>query len=598
MNICKAIIAACAALSFSAISVAAADAEASAAEKQPVYLLTGASFAVPENGWFEIACKEMGVTPLNKSVSGESIINTARKMEKGTFYTTAELDDVELFVINHVHNKDVANTQWLKDSWEDYTNIATTSDYSVAYDYVIKRYIADCKALETNPESRWYGVAGGKPALIMLTTHWHDARTTYNAAIRKLAERWGFPLVKFDENIDFSRLDVASGEAQPSLAVAHDTETIGGVKYGWHPLRGNNCFIQRRMAQIFEQTVAEYNGRSVAFDYEITPASPLVLPGETARALVSFRGGHYPCDFSQAAANALNYTAVNVSGTGVKSSPYFVEQPDASADVLFSVGGVTDAKGTEAASGSSLSTVCLATKSIPATYENFVHQAQQSEQHNTAELLELKNGDGWTRRIYLSFPLADVPENATRIGVRMHFESFVAASLGSEKRYFNAIDTLELSGNTEKYTDKLTWDNHHSHKFEPVAKAILTQDMAGSWIGWDVTDFVKAKAAEGKEQVTFRVTTPLEWRTLTRFSSSRNTANPGYGPVMLLTTAIPAGIETVETDSDPATDPADTSASTSASAEYYTLQGTRIFGTPHGLVIRRIGSRVEKLLIK
>ena len=308
--------------------------------------------------------------------------------------------------------------------------------------------------------------------------------------------------------------------------------------------------------------------------------------------------GHYPCDFSQAAANALNYTAVNVSGTGVKSSPYFVEQPDASADVLFSVGGVTDAKGTEAASGSSLSTVCLATKSIPATYENFVHQAQQSEQHNTAELLELKNGDGWTRRIYLSFPLADVPENATRIGVRMHFESFVAASLGSEKRYFNAIDTLELSGNTEKYTDKLTWDNHHSHKFEPVAKAILTQDMAGSWIGWDVTDFVKAKAAEGKEQVTFRVTTPLEWRTLTRFSSSRNTANPGYGPVMLLTTAIPAGIETVETDSDPATDPADTSASTSASAEYYTLQGTRIFGTPHGLVIRRIGSRVEKLLIK
>ena len=45
-------------------------------------------------------------------------------------------------------------------------------------------------------------------------------------------------------------------------------------------------------------------------------------------------------------------------------------------------------------------------------------------------------------------------------------------------------------------------------------------------------------------------------------------------------------------------DPADTSASTSASAEYYTLQGTRIFGTPHGLVIRRIGSRVEKLLIK
>lgn len=486
------------------------------------FLLTGASFAIPENGWFEIGCEDLGADAINKSVSGEAIYHTARRMNLGTFYTTEELDKVDVFVIGHVHNQNVANEQWLKENWEDYTSIATTTDYSVAYDYVIKRYIADCRALKDNPESKYFGSEEGKPVRIMFCTHWHDSRTTYNPAIRKLSEKWGFPLVKFDENIGFSRQDVAAGETQPSVAYAHDTETINGVKYGWHPLRGSNSYIQRRMAQIFEEEAAAYLGIDAPFDYTLTPSSPLVVKGETARMLVSFRGGCYPFMFND--------------GTGdvIKASPYFLDVENVQENVMFDVPGFTDANGAVAATGAASGSILVADKVIPCSYDSFVHQAEQSKGHADAQTLDLKNGDGWSRKIYMTFPIGELPDNVARIGVRLFFESVVPGKLNNENRPLDGIEILELGGNTSTYTVNLTWDNHHNHLFEPVASVPLTQNMLGSYVGWDVTDFVKAKAAEGAKQVTFRVTTPYQWRALSRFSSSESTEHPGNGPQMLV----------------------------------------------------------------
>lgn len=487
--------------------------------KRLTFLLTGASFAIPENGWFEMACEDMDAEAVNKAVSGEAIYHTARRMHAGTFYTTEELDRTDVLVLGHVHNQNVANEQWLKENWEDYTSIATTTDYAVTYDYVIKRYIADCRALKDNPDSRYYGTPDGKPARIMFCTHWHDSRTTYNPAVRKLAERWGFPLVKFDENIGFSRLDAAAGETQPSIAYAHDSETIGGVKYGWHPLRGSNSYIQRRMAQIFVAAAADYLGLDIPFDYTLAPCSPLVCTGETARMMLTFRGGHYP---------------FAMENEEVTASPYFMEMPDVQTDTEFAVAGITDKDGTAAASGSTSASILVADKTIPCSYDSFVHQAEQSKGHADAQTLDLKNGDGWSRRIYITFPIEDVPADAERIGVRLYFESVVPGKLGSENRPLDGIELLELGGNTSTYSANLTWDNHHSHVFEPVATTILTQNMLDSYVGWDVTDFVKAKAAEGATKVTFRVTTPYQWRALSRFTSSESTANPGKGPQMLV----------------------------------------------------------------
>lgn len=219
-------------------------------------LLTGASFASPQNGWFEIGCRQLDARALNRAIGGESIADTANRMAEGTLWNAGELDEMDALVIMQVHNRDVSATGGLKEKYTDYTTPFYRSNYAAAFDYVIKRYQSECYALKDDPKSKYYGTKSGKPAVIVLCTDWHDARTTYNAAIRRLAARWGLPLVEFDRNIGFSKdtPNPATG-TQQSLLHAQDTQTIEGVAYGWHPQRGQDKYIQQRMAAIFTDTM-------------------------------------------------------------------------------------------------------------------------------------------------------------------------------------------------------------------------------------------------------------------------------------------------------------------------------------------------------
>ena len=219
-------------------------------------LLTGASFASPQNGWFEIGCRQLDARALNRAIGGESIADTANRMAEGTLWNAGELDEMDALVIMQVHNRDVSATGGLKEKYTDYTTPFDRSNYAAAFDYVIKRYQSECYALKDDPKSKYYGRKSGKPAVIVLCTDWHDARTTYNAAIRRLAARWGLPLVEFDRNIGFSKdtPNPATG-TQQSLLHAQDTQTIEGVAYGWHPQRGQDKYIQQRMAAIFTDTM-------------------------------------------------------------------------------------------------------------------------------------------------------------------------------------------------------------------------------------------------------------------------------------------------------------------------------------------------------
>ena len=216
-------------------------------------LLSGASFATPENGWFEMGCAILNATPINRAADNETIANTANKMALGTLYTKQELEKLDAFVIMHVHNRDVADESDLFENYEDYNVPFSKQDsYAAAFDYVIKRYISECYELRNDPDSKYYGTKYGKPAVIVLCTHWHDARTIYNTSVRQLAEKWGIPLVEFDKNIGFSKdTPHPVTNEQYSLLYATNTQEIDGVIYGWHPIRGKNSYIQQRMAAIF-----------------------------------------------------------------------------------------------------------------------------------------------------------------------------------------------------------------------------------------------------------------------------------------------------------------------------------------------------------
>ncbi len=207
--------------------------------------IVGASFAYPENCWFEMACERLNLKPINKAISGTDIIDTAQSMKDNTLFTREELDSFATFVVMHTHNYDICS------------EVGVHAPFATAYDYVVKGYIAMCQALEYNSDSKWYGVEGGKPVDILICTHWHDARKYFNRSVREFAQKWDcVRLCKFDEQIGFTmnKPDAKTGK-HISVFFAHPdanaTEIIDGVEYGWHPKRGRDSEIQQRMADIF-----------------------------------------------------------------------------------------------------------------------------------------------------------------------------------------------------------------------------------------------------------------------------------------------------------------------------------------------------------
>lgn len=220
---------------------------------QYTILLSGASFAEPNNKWFEMGCRALGAVPVNRAVSSESIANTANRMVDGTLYSSEELDRIDVFVIMQVHEKDVFHSDCLKEDYKDYPLPFNASDYAVCYDYVIKRYISECYNQKFNPASKYYHSPYGKPAVIILCTHWNDSRPMFNRTIRLLAEKWGLPVVEFEKYIGFSQKQKhpVTGEQFSCIFAGGDTQVAYGEVHGWHPLHGEDSFVQQRMAAIF-----------------------------------------------------------------------------------------------------------------------------------------------------------------------------------------------------------------------------------------------------------------------------------------------------------------------------------------------------------
>lgn len=225
-------------------------------ENQYTFLLTGASFASPNNGWFEVGCDLTGATPLNRAIGGEAIADAANRMENGTLYSKEELENIDALVIMQVHDRDVSDESQLKNKYTDYTIPFDRNNYAAAFDYVIKRYLTECYNLKFDETSKYYNSRMGKPAVVVLCTDWHDGRVTYNTAVRKLGEKWGFPVVEFDRYIGFSKNAVhpVTGE-QVSRLYTGDKQVIRGETYGWHPENGQDKYLQRRMGAIFADTM-------------------------------------------------------------------------------------------------------------------------------------------------------------------------------------------------------------------------------------------------------------------------------------------------------------------------------------------------------
>lgn len=258
----------------------------------PTILLSGASFATANgtdsgwdaeingyNRWFETACKELNIRGINHAIGGQSIINTARMMldanlsqpHGSLFMDNGKdvFDDIDVFVIMHVHNQNVLYTG--DKTLADYKEGGITT-YAEAYDYVIKQYMEWCIDTKNTEASKYYGLQYGKPCQLLLCTHWHDARTVFNNSVRKLCVKAGIPLCEFDRKIGFSKNYPEPNGNQVSIYHCWDSnaevgtgakEEIDGRIYGWHMQKPTYTsideyklpYIQRKMANIFKETI-------------------------------------------------------------------------------------------------------------------------------------------------------------------------------------------------------------------------------------------------------------------------------------------------------------------------------------------------------
>lgn len=427
----------------------------------------------------------MDAVAINKAVSGEAIYHDARRMYAGSDYTTEELDQVDVLVISHVHNQNVANTANLKDNLSEYTGIENTTDYAVGYDYVIKKYMADCAALENNPASAYYGVEGGKPARIMLTTHWHDSRTVYNEAIRTLAQKWNFPLVEFDVNIGFSKGDDAADPGAPSRAMAHDKETINGVDYGWHPKRGVNSPIQRRMAAIFTKAVEKAYQLEFPFEVNVVPVSPIYLEGEEVRLSVNFKNGMFPYSL------AGDHTASSLEG-----NRYIITADPLSENTSYSLSASDSSASQDVsllADSNSKVDVLLADYYALPDFDSYVSQLNQSANYDFEEVLQLKNSYNASRKSYISFQASEnMPRNADKVVLRIYYKDNILGYFNDESgRPQEGIEILGVEGNSNVYSsNNINWSTSSNHDFELIdSYAEVTSDMTEGWVGIDVTDW-------------------------------------------------------------------------------------------------------------
>lgn len=495
------------------------------------FLLAGASFAVPENGWFELVCDAFNAEPLNKAVGGDAIKHTASDMFLDRFYTTEELDRIDVFIIMHVHNQDVASTNGIKENYEEYT-YDEIQQYNTAYDYVIKRYKADCYNLKFNPESRYYQTENGKPATIILCTHWHDSRITYNQSIRTLAERWQLPLVEWDENIGFTRKVVDADGRQPSIKYAADTEKIYDITFGWHPMRGKEQYIQQKIASIAMEKLTELF-TPVPASVELSEKSKVIVPGEQ---------GYFVCRFTGVPPWSLTYT---VNGEehrldSITTNPLIVEvTPTADETTVLPV--AVSNRYTESGIVAGEAHIYTGRQSVSPTFDTYVHQANQTTVYTDADHLEVKgNTDTHTREAYLSFATTGIDPQAERMVVRAYYYDCIYPSWPRKETH-----PVEIWGNTESYTT-MTW-NTKPDQFTRIGETLVRADELNSYIEWDVTDWAKAQIEAGASLLTFKLCIGETDATgLLYFYSSE--ADDPRKPQLLVTTDPTTGLTEAATD--------------------------------------------------
>lgn len=228
----------------------------------------GASLMYNGNGWVEKGCEIISAACINKAVSGERPPYYANLLYNEAYCTDEQFENIDVLAIqfSNAGNVYIEDNHLSIEEYEDMIDTGLSNPFNAlsdaqCLDYILKKWQKKCYTQKNNANSQWYGTQFGKPCNFLFVTHWHDARISYNESIRKVASKWGGGVCEFDTRIGFSRNQPMYDGTQVSVTYAVDTEIIGNVVYGWHPLRNadGQKHIQKKMANIFAQALIELN---------------------------------------------------------------------------------------------------------------------------------------------------------------------------------------------------------------------------------------------------------------------------------------------------------------------------------------------------
>lgn len=254
-------------------------------------LLVGASFAEEANGWDKLVQDITGIEVVNKAHGGYFIANNVAtdmidadsSKPHGSLFWDGSRDtfyDYGAIIIFHSHNYDVLlneNDYKARDVqyYKAHPSLVNGSksnaaSYPPAFDYVLKQLKEWSREYDTATESvssNYVEKTRTKNTpQILLCSHWHPGRKTYNESSRKLAERFGIAYCALDEFLGFTADDsihdtlpvdgISAGtkaEGDYNRSVLHAqvtsvqngkwfgrTEVIDDIVWGWHPQRLSN----------------------------------------------------------------------------------------------------------------------------------------------------------------------------------------------------------------------------------------------------------------------------------------------------------------------------------------------------------------------
>lgn len=127
---------------------------------------------------------------------------------------------------------------------------------------------------------------------------------------------------------------------------------------------------------------------------------------------------------------------------------------------------------------------------------------------STLNNMDIKNHSGYSRYGYVEFSTNKISEQSSKIYFRIYL---LGEDLGYNENFNGKNIELNLFGGEYNWNGKWTWStqpviaNAENPGEKSLGSLTLKNDDKGTFLEWDVTEFVKSKKATGAKNICFRI---------------------------------------------------------------------------------------------